>query len=84
MFYTVEAFDACEVSLHSGGESVAVPISELTMLLRPAFALTYFGVQGRTLDGIVRLHDTKSPFFTRRQLAVGVGRARAADLVQVM
>jgi hypothetical protein len=64
-------------------ETVNVRLDRLTARLRPAAALTYFSSQGRTLKGTLRLHDTKSKHFSRRHLAVGVGRATSARLVQV-
>jgi hypothetical protein len=64
-------------------ETVRIHTNKLTAHVRPAAALTYFGSQGRTLDGTVKLHNTHSAFFTRRHLVVGVGRATGAHLVQV-
>lgn len=66
------------------GETVRIYTNKVASHLRPAAALTYFGSQGRTLDGMVRPHDTKSPFFTKRHLVVGVGRATSSTLVQVL
>ena len=73
------------MSLQATGaeETVRIFTNRLTTHVRPAAALTYFGSQGRTLDGTVKLHNTRSPFFTRRHLVVGVGRATGAHLVQV-
>jgi hypothetical protein len=66
------------------GDTVRIYTNKVASHLRPAAALTYFGSQGRTLDGTVRLHDTRSPFFTKRHLVVGVGRATSSTLAQVM
>jgi hypothetical protein len=86
VFYTVRVpRDGNKTVLEAVGADATVRIftNKLTAHVRPAAALTYFGSQGRTLDGIVKLHDTRSPFFTRRHLVVGVGRATGAHLVQV-
>ena len=66
------------------GDFVRVFTTQVTAYVRPAHALTYFSFQGRSLDGVVRLHDTRSPYFSKRHLQVGVGRATAAHLVQVV
>jgi hypothetical protein len=86
VFYTVLVpRDGNKTVLQTVGAESTVRIftNKLTAHVRPAAALTYFGSQGRTLDGTVKLHDTRSPFFTRRHLVVGVGRATSAQLVQV-
>ena len=87
VFYTVlTPRDGNKTVLQVAGleETVRIYTNKLTAHVRPAAALTYFGSQGRTLDGTVKLHNTRSPFFTRRHLVVGVGRATGAHLVQVV
>ena len=86
VFYTVlTPRDGNKTVLQATGaeETVRIFTNKLATHVRPAAALTYFGSQGRTLDGSVKLHNTRSAFFTRRHLVVGVGRATGAHLVQV-
>jgi hypothetical protein len=82
VFYSVVEVGE-KVTLQAEGETARVWLDKLTARLRPAAALTYFSSQGRTLRGSVRLHDTRSKHFSKRHLAVGVGRATGARLVQV-
>ena len=87
LFYEVRAAqDGNNTTLKSfdSGEMVRVLKTQVTAHFRPAHALTYFSSQGRSLKGVVRLHDTRSPHFSKRHLQVGVGRATAANLVQVV
>ena len=87
LFYEVlAAQDGNNTTLKSfdRGEMVRVLITQVIAHFKPAHALTYFGSQGRSLDGGVRLHDTRSPYFSKSNLQVGVGRATAAHLVQVV
>jgi hypothetical protein len=51
--------------------------------LRLAWAITYASCQGLTLRGVVRL-ETQSPNFTLRHLYVGISRATAAGLAEVV
>ena len=51
--------------------------------LRLAYAITYASCQGLTLRGVVRL-ETQSPNFTLRHLYVGISRATAAGLAEVV
>jgi hypothetical protein len=51
--------------------------------MRLAYAITYASCQGLTLRGVVRL-ETQSPNFTLRHLYVGISRATAAGLVEVV
>jgi len=51
--------------------------------LRLAYALTYASCQGLTLRGTVRL-ETDSPNFTMKHLYVGISRATAGDLAEVV
>jgi hypothetical protein len=57
--------------------------AECVRSLRLASALTYASCQGLTLKGRVRL-ETDSPNMTLRHLYVGISRATAADLVEVV
>jgi hypothetical protein len=84
IFYSVVSVgEKAVLQVADSTETVNVRLDRLTARLRPAAALTYFSSQGRTLRGTLRLHDTKSKHFSRRHLAVGVGRATSARLVQV-
>ena len=52
-------------------------------ICRPAWALTYFAAQGKTMRGKIRCCDTNHANFTWTMLLVGVSRATAYDFVQV-
>ena len=52
--------------------------------IRLTTALTYASVQGRTLEGRIRLECTTSKFFSWRHLYVGSSRATAHHLLEVM
>ena len=56
---------------------------ECVKSLRLAYALTYASCQGLTLKGRVRL-ETDSLHMTLRHLYVGISRATAANLVEVV
>jgi hypothetical protein len=85
VFYRVVEIAETKVTLQlmDTDETIKVWLDKITTRLRPAAALTYFSSQGRTLKGRVRLLDTKCRHFSPRHLAVGVGRATGARLVQV-
>jgi hypothetical protein len=51
--------------------------------LRLPYALTYASCQALTLKGVVRL-ETESSNMTLRHLYVGISRATAASLVEVV
>ena len=51
--------------------------------LRLPYALTYASCQALTLKGVVRL-ETDSTNMTLRHLYVGISRATAAELVEVL
>ena len=80
MFYTVVACDEAKVELNTG---LVLTHQQAFESLRLSYALTYASCQGLTLPGVVRL-DTQSPHFTLKHLYVGVSRATAADLVEVV
>ena len=50
---------------------------------RLCWAITYPAVQGRTLDGTVRLWDVESKHFTLEALYIGVSRVRHGSLVSL-
>ena len=63
---------------------IALTKEEASKLLRPSFAQTYAGSQAVTLQGRVELCDTTSPRFTTKMLLMGLSRATAYHLVQVV
>ena len=80
LFYEVEEVTAEMVRLTSG---LVLTHEQAVQSLRLCYALTYASCQGLTLHGVVRL-DTKSDHFTLKHLYVGLSRATAADLVEVV
>ena len=56
---------------------------ECVRSLRLPYALTYASGQGLTLKGRIRL-ETESPNMTLRHLYVGISRATAPGLVEVV
>ncbi|MEY2711040.1 MAG: hypothetical protein RL487_823 [Actinomycetota bacterium] len=79
-FYEVEAVDKTHVALKDGP---TLTHAAAARHLRLTYALTYAAVQGLTLDGRVRLWDTRSPHFTRRHLFVAMSRATAAANLEI-
>ena len=79
LFYDVEGVDEDGVILNTGRLSH----QECVRSLRLPYALTYASCQGLTLKGRIRL-ETDSPNMTLRHLYVGISRATAADLVEVV
>jgi hypothetical protein len=80
LFYTVETIMDDVLFLNTGQKLTR---GECVRSLRLAYALTYASCQGLTLKGRVRL-ETDSPNMTLRHLYVGISRATAADLVEVI
>jgi hypothetical protein len=88
MFYMVAAVDEAKVELNTGlvrsaCETLVLTHQQAFESLRLSYALTYASCQGLTLPGVVRL-DTQSQHFTMKHLYVGLSRATAADLVEVL
>ena len=79
LFYDVEAVGPDFVVLNTGRLSH----QECVRSLRLPYALTYASCQGLTLKGRIRL-ETESTHMTLRHLYVGISRATAADLVEVV
>ena len=77
----VTELSAEQVTLSNGAELGAEQVCKCKRL---AHCLCYSSVQGLTLPGVVRLSDTASPMFNLRHLYVGVSRATAACLVEVV
>ena len=80
VFYEVEEVDQTFVWLVGG---LKLTHEQAMQSLRLSYALTYASCQGLTLGGVVRL-DTQSTHFTLKHLYVGLSRAKAASLVEVM
>ena len=80
MFYEVAAVDETYVELTNG---LKLTHEQALTSLRLSYALTYASCHGLTLKGVVRL-DTQSPNFTMKHLYVGISRATAANLVEVI
>ena len=80
LFYEVEEVTEDAVRLTNGQ---VLTYEQAVQSLRLCYALTYASCQGLTLPGVVRL-DTKSEHFTLKHLYVGLSRATAADLVEVL
>ena len=80
MFYEVASADEAFVELTNG---LKLNHEQASQSLRLSYALTYASCQGLTLKGVVRL-DTQSPNFTMKHLYVGISRATAAALVEVI
>jgi hypothetical protein len=64
-------------------EEFTMNVEQLTKHTRLSWAVTYPAVQGRTLDGTVRLWDVDSKHFTLEALYIGVSRARHGSLVSI-
>jgi hypothetical protein len=80
MFFEVASVDEVFVELTNG---LKLTHEQALKSLRLSYALTYASCQGLTLKGVVRL-DTQSPNFTLKHLYVGISRATAANLVEVI
>ncbi len=80
LFFEVGAVTEDRVTL-SGGEKLT--FAEAVQCLRLPYALTFASVQSLTLPGVVRL-DCGSSHLTLRHIYVGISRATAADLVEVL
>ncbi len=64
-------------------EEFSMSIAQIAKHTRLCWAVTYPAVQGRTLDGTVRLWDVDSKHFTLEALYIGVSRARHGSLVSL-
>jgi len=61
----------------------SMSIAQIAKHTRLCWAVTYPAVQGRTLDGTVRLWDVDSKHFTLEALYIGVSRATHGSLVSL-
>ncbi len=80
LFYTVENLTEDSVELIGG---LKLTHQDAVRSLRLPYALTYASCQALTLKGVVRL-ETESTNMTLRHLYVGISRATAASLVEVL
>ena len=64
-------------------EEFSMSIAQIAKHTRLCWAVTYPAVQGRTLDGTVRLWDLESKHFTLEALYIGVSRATHGSLVSI-
>ena len=64
-------------------EKFKLKLEQAAKHTRLRWAVTYPAVQGRTLDGTVRLWDLQSKHFTLEALYIGVSRARHGELVSI-
>ena len=62
---------------------IALSASHACRSIRLAYAMTYSGAQGLTLQGRVRLDCTESARFSIKHLYVGASRATASRLLEV-
>ena len=84
VFYKVKTATAEGIVVTGAAGDIAVPPEKVCTWLRLAYAVTYAGCQGLTLEGVVRLEDTGSPHFSLKHLYVGSSRATAASLLEVV
>ena len=84
IFYTVKTVTAEGVVVTGPSGDIDVPSEKVCTWLRLAYAVTYAGCQGLTLEGVVRLEDTRSPHFSLKHLYVGSSRATSASLLEVV
>ena len=82
VFATIDSVspDGDVVVLDNGASLTA---SQAIRSLRLASAMTYAGVQGLSLHGVVRLDCTDSPHFSLRHLYVGASRCTSSNLLEV-
>jgi hypothetical protein len=66
------------------GEEFDMTVAAVAKHTRLCWAVTYPAVQGRTLQGTVRLWDVESRHFTLEALYIGVSRATDGSLVSVV
>ena len=79
LFYTIRAVSAEQVFL----DGLTLSHQEAVRSLPLSYALTFASCQGLTLPGRLRL-ETESPHMSIRHLYVGISRATAAELVEVV
>ena len=65
------------------GESFIMTPEDLGSKVRLSYAITYFSIQARTINGPLRLAQTSHSNFTLRHLIVGLGRGPVSSDIQV-
>jgi len=66
------------------GAQTTLKLAEVPRCARLRWAMTYASCQGATLPGVVRLHDVRSPFFTKTHLYMGAARCTEGCKLQVV
>ena len=64
-------------------EPIVLKRAEFFRAMRLRYAITYAGVQGLTIEGLLALHDTGHTHFDWSMLYVGLSRATGRDKVIV-
>ena len=82
-FWTVAKIEGDKATLTSEHGAGATLSASECKIFGLAAALCFFSCQGRTLPGVVRLY-CGSPRLTTRALIVGLSRATAGDLLEVV
>jgi hypothetical protein len=83
-FFTVFATSANTVTLEDTKGTFEIKCEEAAKVLRLTYALTYASIEGMTLNGIVKLHDSSHPRMCWRKLNVGLSRGTAANKVEIV
>ena len=83
-FFTIVAISANTVTLQDNIGTFEIKHEEAAKVLRLTYALTYASIEGMTLAGIVRLHDSNHARMCWRKLNVGLSRGTAAELVEIV
>ena len=85
VLYTVRQMteDLVYLSAPHTEELLALPYAQVAELLRLSYAQTYASCQGTEFEGMLRLHDTQSRFFTRRHLFISLSRAKRAEQIDI-
>ena len=88
VMYIVEKIENERIFLNRGdysgrNGSFELSLQQLKKHMRLSFAQTYASCQGTEFASTLTLHDTDSPYFTRKHLFVGLSRAKASSAVHV-
>ena len=83
--YVVKSFaDTVVLECQITKRELEVPMEFVRKSLRLAFAMTQAGCQGTTLRGIIRIHDTSHPRFSKVNLFVCASRATSSELLEIV
>ena len=74
---------SAEVTDDETGEVHILTIPQVCKHLRLRHAVTIAVIQGRTLQGRIKIWDSQSKYFTPATLYVAVSRATSGDLVEI-